>query len=128
MKKKVLSGLFAIAVLVARGYGVNRSMKSDANLSDLALKNVLALADVENPDTGEGGGGDGGFNCSVIKDECKPRVTINLIPILKEKFNLNVSLGVTVDLTDFTKVYTAPLPNKARVRCGVDVYCNDLLN
>ena len=128
MRKKVFSGVFALALLAIAGFGLNRSMKSDANLSDLALKNVLALADVENPDTGEGGGGDGGFNCSVIKDECKPRVTINLIPILKEKFNLNVSLGVTVDLTDFTKVYTAPLPNKARVRCGVDVYCNDLLN
>ncbi len=51
MKKKVLSGLFALAVLVATGYGVNKSMKSDISLSDLALGNVEALA------TGESGGG-----------------------------------------------------------------------
>ena len=56
MKRKFLSGVFALALLAIAGFGVNRSMKSDANLSDLALKNVLALADVENPDTGEGGG------------------------------------------------------------------------
>lgn len=48
MKKKVLSGLFAIAVLIATGYGVNRSMKSDISLSDLALANVEALAKYEN--------------------------------------------------------------------------------
>jgi len=51
MKKKVLSGLFALALLVATGYGVNQSMKSEANLSDLALSNVEALAQNE-------GGGD----------------------------------------------------------------------
>ncbi|HCC85760.1 MAG: hypothetical protein XD92_0052 [Proteiniphilum acetatigenes] len=47
MKKKVLSGLFALALLVATGYGVNQSMKSDANLPDLALANVEALAQSE---------------------------------------------------------------------------------
>ena len=57
MKKKFISGVFALALLVIAGYGVNRSMNSKANLSDLALQNVLALADVENPDPGEGGGG-----------------------------------------------------------------------
>jgi hypothetical protein len=44
MKKKVLSGLFALALLVAAGYGVNKRMKSDAGLSALALANVEALA------------------------------------------------------------------------------------
>jgi hypothetical protein len=45
MKKKVLlSGIFALALLATAGYGVNKSMKSDANLSDLALANVEALA------------------------------------------------------------------------------------
>ena len=50
MKKKILSGVFALAVLVATGYGVNQSMKSDAGLSDLALSNVEALARNENGD------------------------------------------------------------------------------
>jgi hypothetical protein len=43
-KTKDLSGLFALALLVAAGYGVNKSMKSDVDLSDLALTNVEALA------------------------------------------------------------------------------------
>ena len=50
MKKKVLSGLFALALLVATGYGVNQSMKSDADLSDLALANVEALAQTSGED------------------------------------------------------------------------------
>ncbi|ULB33776.1 NVEALA domain-containing protein [Proteiniphilum propionicum] len=47
MKKKILSGLFALALLATAGLGVHKSMKSDANLSDLALSNVEALADGE---------------------------------------------------------------------------------
>lgn len=47
MKKKILSGIFALALLVATGYGVNQSVKSNANLSDLALNNVEALAQGE---------------------------------------------------------------------------------
>src|SRR5690554_4195694 len=116
MKKKLLSGVFALALLVATGYGVNQSMKSDADLSNLALANVEALANNEND-----------FQCSLTKDECKIKVTVNLIPILKDKFNIDVSVGVTVDLTDFTKVYAAAEPNKPKVRCGIDVFCNDLL-
>ena len=49
MKKKILSGVFALALLATAGFGVNKSLKSDANLSDLALSNVEALAN------GEGG-------------------------------------------------------------------------
>ena len=52
MKKKILSGVFALALLATAGYGVNRSMNSKVNLSDLALQNVLALAEVENPGGG----------------------------------------------------------------------------
>lgn len=44
MKKKILMGAFALALLVTAGFGVNKSMKSDADLSDLALLNVEALA------------------------------------------------------------------------------------
>ena len=47
MKKKILSGVFALALLATIGFGVNKSMKSDAGLSDLALSNVEALASGE---------------------------------------------------------------------------------
>lgn len=55
MRKKVFSGIFALVILLIAGYGVNKSMNSHVDLNDLALRNVLALADVENPDPGEGG-------------------------------------------------------------------------
>ncbi len=44
MKKKFLGAIFALAVMVATGYGVNKSMQHDADLSDMALSNVEALA------------------------------------------------------------------------------------
>ncbi|HCC85912.1 MAG: hypothetical protein XD92_0058 [Proteiniphilum acetatigenes] len=44
MKKKILSGVFALALLATTGWGVNKSMSNDAGLSDLALSNVEALA------------------------------------------------------------------------------------
>lgn len=50
MKKKLLSGIFALALLATAGYGVNKSMKSDSNLSDLVLANVEALAQSEDID------------------------------------------------------------------------------
>lgn len=56
MKKKILSGLFALALLVATGYGVSKSMKSDLDLSDLTLNNVEALARGETPKPCEGFG------------------------------------------------------------------------
>ncbi len=40
MKKKLLGAIFALAVMVAAGYGVNKSMQHDADLSDMALSNV----------------------------------------------------------------------------------------
>ena len=44
MRKKIFIGLFALALLATAGYGVQKSMKSEAGLSDLALANVEALA------------------------------------------------------------------------------------
>ena len=44
MKTKILRGVFALAVTVATGYGVNRSMQKDTDFSEMALKNVEALA------------------------------------------------------------------------------------
>lgn len=53
MKTKILRGVFALAVTVATGYGVNQSMQKDTDLSEMALSNVEALAWFE------GGDGDG---------------------------------------------------------------------
>lgn len=53
MRKKIFSSVFALALLATAGWGVNKSMNYNASLSDLALKNVIALAVGENP----GGGG-----------------------------------------------------------------------
>ena len=47
MRKKVFSGIFALALLATAGWGVNKSMSNDAGLSDLALANVEALAETE---------------------------------------------------------------------------------
>ena len=47
MRKRILSGLFALALLTTAGFGVKKSMKSEAGLSDLALANVEALAELE---------------------------------------------------------------------------------
>ena len=45
--KRVFTRLFALALLVTAGFGVQKSMKSDAELSDLALANVEAPAQSE---------------------------------------------------------------------------------
>ena len=52
MKRKVLSSIFALALLTTTGYGVDKSMKSDTGLSYLGLTNVEALANGENPGDG----------------------------------------------------------------------------
>ena len=51
MKKKILSGIFALALLITAGYGVSKSMNGDADLSVLALSNVEALANGESGDS-----------------------------------------------------------------------------
>lgn len=47
MKKKFLSGLFALVILVATSYGVNRSMNNEENYSYIELNSVEALAQSE---------------------------------------------------------------------------------
>lgn len=46
MRKKILSGVFALGLLATVGFGVNKSMSS-TDLNDLVLSNVEALADGE---------------------------------------------------------------------------------
>ncbi len=60
MKKILLPGILALAVLLIAGFGMNRSMNSYGDLSDMALKNVLALADGEDPEDPDPGEVDGG--------------------------------------------------------------------
>lgn len=57
MKKKILSGLFALALLLTAGYGVNERQNNDADLSELALSNIEALA------RNEDGGNMVGYKC-----------------------------------------------------------------
>lgn len=57
MKKKILLGIFALAIIASVGFGMNKSVKSDANLSDLAMANIEALAN------NEGGGNVGEIPC-----------------------------------------------------------------
>lgn len=47
MKKKLLSGLFALALLATAGIGVIESKKNEVVLNNLALANVEALAYIE---------------------------------------------------------------------------------
>ena len=47
MRKKIFSGVFALALLATAGLGAHKSMNSNAGLSDLALNNVEALAQGE---------------------------------------------------------------------------------
>ena len=47
MRKKILLGIFALTVMVATGYGVNRSMNNDIILSELGLLNIEAMANGE---------------------------------------------------------------------------------
>lgn len=46
-KKAILSTVFAIALVAVAGFGINKSMNSGTNLSNLALANVEALAFIE---------------------------------------------------------------------------------
>ena len=55
--KKVLSGLFALALLATTAVGVAESKKSETTMSDLALANIEALA------FNEGGGNVGEIPC-----------------------------------------------------------------
>ena len=50
MKKKILSGVFALALLITAGYGVSKSVNGNAYLFVLALSNVEALAQSEYPE------------------------------------------------------------------------------
>lgn len=120
MKKKIFYGIAVLAIAAIAVFNVNVNMSTNGDQSLLSLANVEALAQ-------ENDGGNDEFKCSLTKDECKIKVTADLLPKLKEKFNINVSIGITVDLTDFTKVYAAADPSKPRVRCGTDVLCNSLL-
>lgn len=60
MEKKILSGIFALALLITAGYGVSKSVNGNADLSLLALSNVEALAQ------GESGG----------REDCEPAYDI----------------------------------------------------
>jgi hypothetical protein len=62
MKKKVFGAAILAAIVSVGGWNISRSV-NDSALSDVALANMEALANVETPEDGEGEGdgeGDGG--------------------------------------------------------------------
>lgn len=63
-KKRILNGIFALALLVTIGFGVQKSLKSDFELNNLALMNVEALAD------GESGSGISGRCTGTSTNKC----------------------------------------------------------
>ncbi|WP_298651082.1 NVEALA domain-containing protein [uncultured Proteiniphilum sp.] len=71
MKKILLPGILALAVLLIAGFGMNRSMNSYGDLSDMALKNVLALADGEDPEDPDPGeeDDDGGIEVEKVHEK-----------------------------------------------------------
>ena len=46
MKKKILSGVFALALLATADFGVSQNLKKDITLSDMVLANVETLAKI----------------------------------------------------------------------------------
>ena len=103
--RKILSGLFALALLATTAVGVAESKKSEAKMSDLALKNILALADVENPNLGEEGGGDGTL-WTRLDGDCTYTFTGEAGSIINFKI-LGVPFSVTIGV-DGTASYTYP--------------------
>lgn len=69
MRNKIISGIFALVVLVIAGFGMNKSMKSYGKLGDTALKNVIALAGGENPETPSPGENDGNLWKGYMNEE-----------------------------------------------------------
>lgn len=97
MRKKLLPGIFVLAVLLIAGFGMKRSMNSYGDLSDMALKNVIALADGEDPGDGEDGeepdpgeDDDGG-----IKEE-RVREKVDYIATSEEIYNGVVFICTTI--------------------------------
>ena len=78
MKKKILSGLFTLALLATAGFGVHKSMRSDAGLSFLGLMNVEALANGESP-------GDGVYETYKLIDEKFVSIIEGVFYICNEK-------------------------------------------
>ncbi len=71
MKKKIYSGAFALALLVAATVGVQESKKNDVLLNDLALVNIEALAFTEVPGIGVPGKGYEAVYIFEVKTETK---------------------------------------------------------
>jgi hypothetical protein len=70
MKKVVLS-IGAAAIIVLAAINVNIALKSEG-ISKSIMANIVALADSENPGSGENGGGNGGgisFFCTTYTSE-----------------------------------------------------------
>lgn len=120
MKRFVISALVGIALSVA-SYGVYQTQSSKETMSDILLANIEALGD-NNPETGE-------FKCALHKDDCKFTITSDAeIQQIRIKYPfMSLFVGLTLNLTSATQIYTTPLPGEPRVKCGENITCNALL-
>lgn len=98
MRKRILSGLFALALLATAGFGVQKSMKSEAGLSDLALANVEALAQNED-------GNDSKGYASVLTTLMSTHIRcVNTIAITTKTFNVNCLGEGDMECTEGTTI------------------------
>lgn len=108
---------FSVCVVGHNTYRLQNVIK----LSDIALANIEALAQDE---------GSGEFKCYIYKDKCivKAKTSAELATLNKYLQMLGrpeISLDVSVDLTDATCIYSTT-PQGPVVRCGVDRRCADI--
>ena len=120
MKKIAISALVGVVLSVA-SYGVYQTQSSKETMSDFMLANIEALGN-NDPETGD-------FKCALRKDDCKFTITSDAqIQQIRVKFPfMSLFVGLTLDLTSATEIYTTPLPGEPRVKCGENITCNAFL-
>lgn len=120
MKKVFMLALVGIVLSVA-SYGVYKTQSSEETMSDFMLANIEALGN-NDPETGD-------FKCALHKDDCKFTITSDAqIQQIRVKFPfMSLFVGLTLDLTSATEIYTDPLPGERRVKCSDNITCNTLL-
>lgn len=120
MKKVFMLALVGVVLSVAT-YGVYKTQSREETMSDFMLANIEALGD-NDPETGD-------FKCALHKDDCDFTITSeSQIPLILKKIPFSsLFVGLTVDLSSGTEIYTTPLPGEPRVKCGENITCNAFL-
>jgi len=128
MRKKILCLLVLSVVLFVSGHSFYNVQKVQT-LYENALPNLLALASLEQLDNGE----NSEFKYYIYKDNCIVRATAetelaSLNRLLRRLGRMEVSVNVSVDLTDLTCLYSTVPNGTPPVRLGNDIRCADVWN